>query len=294
MTSDADSDDAQVFFEKYPLEGLEEHIVVEKFIEPHLQGLPGNIIGILYYGCTEMLNNAVDHSEGTAVGVEVTIYQDAVGFLISDDGVGIFNKIQKELNLDTPHDAIIELCKGKLTTDPKHHTGEGIFFTARACDTFFIKSGGLVFGHMGHKDWLFEVEKVLEQGTMIIMVVKKDTARTIEEVFNKYTAKDDDDTFGFSKTIFPVALAQYGPDKLISRSIAKRVVNGFYKFKEVILDFKDVDNIGPAFADEIFRVFATGHPEVHLIVENAKDNVARMIRRAQSANNNSGEQEQEK
>lgn len=289
MTSDADSDDAKVFAETYPLEGLEEHVVVEQFIEPHLKGLPENIIGILYYGCTEMLNNAIDHSEGTTVAVMLTVNRDEVGITIADDGVGIFSKIQRELNLETPHDAIIELCKGKLTTDPKHHTGEGIFFTARACDVFAISSGGLLFGHRGQKDWLVEFEKLPEQGTMIVMEVKKNTARTIEEVFNKYTSKEDDDTFGFSKTHFPVALAQYGPDKLISRSIAKRVVNGFYKFKEVVLDFKDVDNIGPAFADEIFRVFATSHPEVHLTVINAKENVARMIRRAQNASTSSEE-----
>ena len=55
------------------------------------------------------------------------------------------------------------------------------------------------------------------------------------------------------------------------------------RFKEVVLDFKGVTMIGPAFADEIFRVFSTQHPEVKLTPINAVDAVLQMIPRAQSA-----------
>lgn len=266
----------------YSLSGLEEHIVWEELIEKFVTDYPEHIIQILAYGSTEMINNAIDHSEGTQVKVVVFTTKDAITILIRDNGIGIFGKIQKELNLDTPHDAIIELCKGKLTTDPKRHTGEGIFFTSRAVDTFIIRSGNLLFGRSSSsgEDWLLE-DKENNEGTCIGMEIRKDCERTLEEVFNKFTAADED--FGFSRTHFPVKIAEFGPDGLISRSIAKRVVNRFSKFKEVILDFSGVNSVGQAFADEIFRVFARAHPEVHISVTNANDNIMKMIRRAQNS-----------
>jgi len=50
----------------------------------------------------------------------------------------------------------------------------------------------------------------------------------------------------------------------------------------VILDFTGVNEIGQAFSDEIFRVYARNHPEVELLPINANEDVTRMIRRAQS------------
>ena len=54
----------------------------------------------------------------------------------------------------------------------------------------------------------------------------------------------------------------------------------FEKFKTVVLDFAGVEEIGQAFSDEIFRVFATSHPEVDLISVNAAVGVQQMIVRA--------------
>ena len=51
----------------------------------------------------------------------------------------------------------------------------------------------------------------------------------------------------------------------------------------MLLDFKSIKSIGPAFADEIFRVFAQQHPKVSLISINANEPVTMMIRRAKAA-----------
>lgn len=69
---------------------------------------------------------------------------------------------------------------------------------------------------------------------------------------------------------------------LLSRSQAKRLLSRFEKFEEVMLDFKDVQTIGQAFADEIFRVFALQHPEVSIIAINTTPEVQQMINRAKS------------
>ena len=79
-----------------------------------------------------------------------------------------------------------------------------------------------------------------------------------------------------------IAMDQEGAD-LISRSQAKRVLSRFDHFQEVLLDFKGVNSIGQAFADEIFRVFKRSHPEVRVIAINISPDIARMIRRATSS-----------
>jgi len=270
----------ETYRQTYSASGLEEHVVVETFISPLLEGLPNNVIEILYYSATEMLNNAIDHSEGGKIDVIVIRNPVEIQIWIVDDGIGIFNKIKKVLQLDDPRDTILELCKGKLTTDPTHHTGEGIFFTSRACDGFYIISGTLRFGRMDETDWLVEAEAQLRKGTAVSMQVRRNCPKTLEETFKRFTA--DDEEFGFTRTIVPISIAEYGPDGLISRSKAKRVVNRFGKFKEVILDFDNVESIGQAFADEIFRVFESAHPDVHISVINANQSVVRMIRRAAS------------
>jgi hypothetical protein len=50
----------------------------------------------------------------------------------------------------------------------------------------------------------------------------------------------------------------------------------------VVFDFREVDTVGLAFADEIFRVFANQHPEIVLNVMHANSQIKRMIERAKS------------
>ena len=78
-------------------------------------------------------------------------------------------------------------------------------------------------------------------------------------------------------------LARYGADELVSRSQAKRLLARVELFKHVIFDFEDVDSIGQAFADQIFRVFAGEHPEIKLVPVNTNAEVKGMIKRAIAA-----------
>jgi hypothetical protein len=102
------------------------------------------------------------------------------------------------------------------------------------------------------------------------------TARTLRKIFDQYTSDDD---FRFDKTVVPVELAQYGDDKLVSRSQAKRLLARVELFKSVYFDFENVATVGQAFADEIFRVFAQQHPDIEFVVIHANSEVKRMIER---------------
>lgn len=95
----------------------------------------------------------------------------------------------------------------------------------------------------------------------------------------QFTSKTD---YGFNKTVVPVKLAQYRTDKLISRSQAKRVLARVELFKIVIFDFKNVDYIVQAFADEIFRVFTQNHTHIELNAINANPEIEKMIERART------------
>ena len=102
---------------KYRLSNLKEDVVWTKDIAPLVSNLPKNVRDIWQYGLTEMLNNAIDHSSGTIV--HVSVYKTATGheMFVIDDGEGIFAKIQRALHLDDERHAVLELSKGKLTTE---------------------------------------------------------------------------------------------------------------------------------------------------------------------------------
>ena len=124
---------------------LEEDRIWRSDIRPVLGDLPENVLTIWQHGFTEIMNNAIEHSAGHKVQVSVEKTAIATHMMISDDGQGIFKKIQRELGLHDERDAVLELEKGKLTTDPGHHSGEGIFFTSRMFDDFSILSGTVSF-----------------------------------------------------------------------------------------------------------------------------------------------------
>jgi biotin operon repressor len=269
----------------YQLTGkLTEDQVWRENVAPVLGEMSENGKDIWQYGFTEMFNNAIDHSGGKSVSVRVAKTAAATEIVVMDDGIGIFKKIQDALGLVDRRHAVLELAKGKFTTDPARHSGEGVFFSSRVFDAFQILSGDVHFSlNFGDESaWIFDVAPVT--GTSVRMRLHNHTACTLK-VIDQFTSGDD---HGFNKTVVPVALAQYGDDKLVSRSQAKRVVARVDLFRTVIFDFAHVATIGQAFADEIFRVFAHQHPNIELTSLHANSEVKRMIERATAGGNGMG------
>ena len=259
---------------------LEEDQIWFHVIRPNLKNLTDNVLHICEYGLSEMINNAIEHSEGDHLTVKFEQYAPKITLSVIDDGIGIFQKIQRALDLNDPRHAILELAKGKLTTDPEHHSGEGIFFTSRMFDRFIILSKGLYFSHQDpDDDWLLE-HNIDVEGTAVQMSTRTDSVREINEVFDRFASDDQD--YGFSKTHVPLSLATYSDENLVSRSQARRLLVRFRDFNEVLLDFDGVETIGQAFADEIFRVYARNNPRVDIIAINTNEQVEKMILRAQN------------
>lgn len=276
------------FQARYPRSGLAEDRVWFGDLLPLVRHLPRNLLDIAHHGVTEMVNNAIDHSDSAEVEVRMQMDATQLTFDIDDEGVGIFRKITQALVLPDERLALLELAKGKLTTDPQRHSGEGIFFTSRMFDVFRIFSGGLVFDHDAafDRDLLDDIDEV--RGTRVHMAIALESQRLASEVFDQYSSGPDE--YAFAKTVVPVRLAKVGDENLVSRSQAKRLLQRVDRFRCVVLDFDDVASIGQAFADEIFRVFANAHPEVELVPANAVPTVQQMIRRAQVLRDEQGGQ----
>ena len=153
-------------------------------------------------------------------------------------------------------------------------------------DSFSTLSSYVHFSHEfgDQEDWVSADETSPDTpppGTNVYMELSNRTARTWRKIFDEYASPEGD--YGFTRTVIPVRLAQYGDDKLVSRSQAKRMLARVDRFKTVVLNFEGVKTIGQAFADEVFRVFPSEHPDIELAAIRAVEQVQQMISRAEGA-----------
>ena len=98
-------------------EDTEEDNIWTKKVRPHIKDVEKNIMEICHYGFTEMMNNVIDHADSKTVRIHIRRTVVSLHISIMDKGVGIFKKIQKYFELDDQRQALLELSKGKLTSD---------------------------------------------------------------------------------------------------------------------------------------------------------------------------------
>ena len=261
-------------------EDIAEDVIWRESVRPLLVHLNENVLDICHYGFTEMANNVISHSGSKVLTVAIRRNAVETTLYVIDTGIGIFRKIQNDFNLHDPRHSLLELSKGKLTSDASSHSGEGIFFTSKMFDEFNIRSESLFFSKRFQRgQWLTDTdgEKGFIKGTMIGMHISENSEREIKEVFDEFASEHED--WGFTKTHVVLKLLRYEGEKLLSRSQAKRLLARVDQFKEVELDFNDITYIGQAFADEIFRVFKSEHPEIIITSINTTDDIDKMIAR---------------
>ena len=233
----------------------------------------------LAYAASEILNNAVDHSRGRTV--EVTVRFERAGatvVTVRDDGVGVFRRVCEDFGYATPHDAIVQLEKGRPTSDPSRHSGEGLFFSSKAVSRFRLESQGtawIVDNQVGDSGI---APSEVRRGTRVQLEVVPGHVPRLEQMFAAYT---DPESLRFTRTRSTIKLAGLGK-LLVSRSEAKRLVARLADFQHVTLDFSGVEVVGQGFCDEVFRVFVRAHPAVTLEPVGMNDAVAFMVGRARA------------
>ena len=244
-----------------------------RVIDPLIRDYPEQVQRIWAYASSEMINNVMDHSEAENVYVTIIHNMRETSVIIQDDGVGIFHKLREHYGFKSFADIAAELSKGKLTTDEENHSGEGIFFTSRMMDRFFVYSEGHFYsGDKYENEWESYVPKGDMKGTLVFLSLENNSRRTAKEVFDQYTNEEG----GFQKT--EIRLASVFDKAPVSRSQAKRLCHRLEDFEEVVLDFSDISWAGQGFMHEVFVVFRKKNPQVSLTPINMLPDVAAMYR----------------
>jgi len=268
---------------EFPIKaGLEEHQIWMDYLHDAFSILPENIYSICNYAFGELFNNAIDHSQGNRIAVRTKVKNEVLKLNIYDNGVGIFNKIKNAFDLENERASILELTKGKLTTDPEHHTGEGIFFTSRAMDEFTIVSSKWTYTKNNlQDDWFIESTEYPIRGTGIFLELHLNSKKKLKNVFRQFSTRiqEEGGVPSFDKTHIRVELFKSGQERYVSRSQAKRILTGLEKFSHIGLDFRDIKTVGQGFVDEVFRIFQRKYPNITIEYTNANEDVRFMIER---------------
>jgi anti-sigma regulatory factor (Ser/Thr protein kinase) len=272
------------FSKRFANKDIKEEQILAEIEEklPQIGRLSEHVQNIFVFAFSEMLNNAIEHSRSEYITVDLSITDNDLLFVISDFGIGVFRNVMHKKGLHSELEAIQDILKGKTTTMPQLHSGQGIFFTSKAADVFVLDSFDqeLLIDNKKHN---IDVRTPLKRkrGTRVIFRINTQTHRHLSDVFKKYTNLTDESDYGFDKT--EVRVKFYAASGVnISRSQARRILHGLDKFKVILLDYNKVPLIGQAFADEIYRVFQNKHADIVIQDENTNEAVEFMIKRAKA------------
>lgn len=271
---DGDELSGKKWNKRYKLAGLDEADVWKEIVGGLGLNLKEPCADLIPYAFTEILNNSIDHSLGSEVEIEFIESSQNWTFKITDDGVGIFAKVAKNYGLTNNLEAIGELSKGKRTSAPEAHTGEGIFFTSKAVDYFEIQANLITWKIDNNRDDFSVGTSNLNQGTSVTCSISRDTQKKLLSIFKQFTK--DHEFYASQPTIklFETGLS------FLSRSEARRLTAGFEKFSEIRLDFAKVESVGQGFTDEVFRVWSNEHPSIKLIPIRMNEAVEFMVNRS--------------
>jgi len=261
---------------RYALAGLQEDAPWRRDFAPNFE-LPGEVRRMAQHAFTELVNNAIDHSGGTSVTVSMRQTPLQLQLLVSDDGVGLFRRIENTFSIDEPALAMLELAKGKLSTQPERHRGHGLYFTSLLADVFDLHANAASFQC---RAWLPRrwqrgtAHAAARSGTSIYLAIALDTPRTLDGVLR--AASLEPDGYAFERTRVPLHLLADG-GTLASRADARRVSARLAQFKRVELDFEGLAEVGHGFADELMRVWRSEQPGVDLEFTAMAPRVAQML-----------------
>ena len=260
---------------RYALAGLDEDLPWAQDFAPCF-ALPHHVNRLVQHAFCELLNNAIDHSAGTQVTVSLRQTSSHVQLLVSDNGCGLFQQIAQAFDICDPHLAMLELSKGKLTSQPRTHSGQGLFFTSKLADVFDLHANEVAYQR---RDWDregWQPRRALQhQGTSAYASFALDTQRTLGDVRAMHSLNAN--SLAFESTSVALRLMTSQRVGLESRAQARRIFARLDEFERAEVDFNGVGEVGHAFADELFRVLAPAAPALELVPVNMSPAVASMV-----------------
>lgn len=264
----------------YTLYGLQEDLPWQRDFAPHF-ALPKQVERMIQHGFTELVNNAADHSGGSSVTVSLRQTPTHVQLLVSDDGIGVFDKICSAFALEDPQHAMLELSKGRLTSAPDAHTGRGLFFSSQLADVFDIHANNTAYQRRAWESAGWKKGRALpRQGSSIYMAIALNTTRTLDGVMEAWSLQGDG--IEFDQTRVQLRLLAGEGQALDSRAQARRVGSRLATFKRAEIDFDGVTDVGHGFTDELFRVFAKANPQIELVAVNTTPRIEALVKSARA------------
>jgi anti-sigma regulatory factor (Ser/Thr protein kinase) len=261
--------------QRYRLEGLDEATPWARDFCGHFT-LAAPVHRMVQHVFSELLNNAIDHSEGQWVSVSVRQTPSQVQLLVSDDGRGLFDKLGEAFGLAEPARAMLELSKGKLTSAPARHTGRGLYFSARLADVFDLHANAVGFQRRAWDGEAWCPARALDRrGTSVYAAIALDTERTLESVLHAHSLSGA--AARFERTVVPLRMLTAAQVGLESRAQARQAASRLAAFARAEMDFSGIACVGHSFADELFRVVVADHPSLELVPVGMSPAVAEMV-----------------
>ena len=259
---------------RYELAGLAEDQPWELDYAPYF-ALSPELNRLVQHAFCELLNNAIDHSGGSHVTISMRQTPSHLQLLVSDNGSGLFKRIAETFAIDNPRLAMLELSKGKLTSQPLRHRGEGLFFTSRLADVFDLHANDAAFRQLAWDDGWQPQRALAQHGTSVYASFALDTPRTLDAVRRAHSL--DGRGVALERTQVPLRLLASARVGLESRSQARRAAARLASFRHAEIDFAGLADVGHAFVDELFRVIPLETPALALSATNMAPRVAEMV-----------------
>jgi anti-sigma regulatory factor (Ser/Thr protein kinase) len=207
--------------QRYALAALQEDLPWQRDFAPHFS-LPPAVACMAQHVFSELLNNVIDHSGGTHVVVSMRTTALHLQLLVSDDGCGVFERVQQSFGIGDPTIAMRELSKGKLTSAPDRHAGHGLFFTSRLADVFHLHANHRAFQYRGWDcDSWHPTKAVARDGTSVYIAINLDTPRTLDQVLKAHNRSGEG--YGLESTCVPLQLMTGPQTGVESRAQTKRM-----------------------------------------------------------------------
>ncbi|MET0383027.1 MAG: ATP-binding protein [Burkholderiaceae bacterium] len=259
----------------YAVAGLDEHTPWLRDVFPVLRLSP-SVARVAQHVFGELLNNAIDHADATRIAVSVRQTPTHLHILIGDDGLGVFGQLARKAGLPDAQRAALEIAKGRLTTQPQRHGGRGLFFVARMVDAMDLQSNGQVLQWRRRGDSIrLRPHPLNRAGTTAFASIALDSQLRPTDAYGEFGSADA--PLDFSRTRVPLRLLTDNGLTLDSRAQARWVVSRLELFATAELDFTGVDDVGPSFIDEVFRVYARTHPGVRLQPTQACERIGKLL-----------------
>ena len=221
--------------------------ILKKQILPNLNSVALNIYEICEFSIMALLSNALDHAQATKLHYKLYVSPNDVHFVLSDNGIGIFENLNNSLILEDIQVAAIEIAKGRITTDPQNHGGDELMTVIHLFDKVTIDSSGICLTYYNKKNEWTVTRSSQQKGTRIHLEIKSKSRRTCQEIFRQIFDREN------KLVRIPVNLVRSDGEQVNSRIQAQSLLHNIKDLTEIEFDFKNIELIGPAFADELVR-----------------------------------------